>query len=113
MNTADRGTGVLVCRGGHGTGIQHHQLGFTGRMGRRESLGGQLPLQCRAIGLRGTAAKALYKKSWHRKYYNVATERFNSTAAAHNQIELLQHLTSATKELAQSLNSFRTFLEFP
>ena len=65
MDAPDRGAGVLVRGGSHRAGIEHHNFGFRGRTGRRQTLRGKLALQGGPVRLRGAATKALYKKSRH------------------------------------------------
>src|SRR5882757_2750099 len=74
MDTANGGACVLVCSGGDGTGIQHHQIGFLRRTCLGQALGDQLALQGCSIRLSGAAAKTLDKESGHEGYYNGTTE---------------------------------------
>src|SRR6202045_2183546 len=70
MDTANRGASVLIGGGGDGAGIQDDHVGFLGRLSLREALCRKLTFQGGPIRLGGAAAKTLYKKSGHERYYN-------------------------------------------
>ena len=68
MDAADRGTCVLVGRGGHGAGIENYNLGVIGRCGAVESLLLELALDGGAVGLGSPASEVLDVETRHSDY---------------------------------------------
>jgi hypothetical protein len=56
---------VLIGRGGHGTGVQNHDLGLLGRGGPAQTALLELLFQGSPVGLSGSAAKILHIKARH------------------------------------------------
>ena len=69
-NAANGSAGVLVGRGCDRAGVQNDDLRVRGRRGAFESAVGKLPLDCRAVGLSGAAAKILDVKAGHGSMLN-------------------------------------------
>src|SRR5581483_2500184 len=65
VNAPDGRTGVVICGGGYGTGIEDHYLGLGGNQGPVEPLGAQLLLNGGAIRLGGAAAEVLHIEARH------------------------------------------------
>ena len=60
MDAANGGARVLIRCCGDGAGIQHDNFGRAGIVCAFQAAIEQLPLDCRAIGLRSAAAEVLY-----------------------------------------------------
>src|SRR5256885_5826819 len=65
VDAPDGRTGVLICRGGDGAGIENHYLGLGGNRGPIETLGAQVLLNGGPIRLGGAAPEVLHIEARH------------------------------------------------
>lgn len=65
MNPSHGLSQVRIGIGGHGAGVEDHQIRAEGRFGWRHPGGQQLGFECRAVGLRGSATEILHVKPGH------------------------------------------------
>jgi hypothetical protein len=69
MHATHGGPRILICCGGHSTGVEHNQISLARRRGWDQSLLPELAFQNGTVGLRSATSEAVQKKFSHQEYY--------------------------------------------